>query len=103
MTTMPPQSATRARRIQSHHVRAWSEVCGVGTRAETLVEDPGVKLFACALFRIPVRWHTPCSGERNNLRAPTHGPDLRARRPVRSEEHTSELQSPYVISYAVFC
>src|ERR1051325_1292617 len=22
---------------------------------------------------------------------------------VRSEEHTSELQSPYVISYAVFC
>src|ERR1051325_12037176 len=25
------------------------------------------------------------------------------RRPGRSEEHTSELQSPYVISYAVFC
>src|ERR1051325_12131059 len=24
-------------------------------------------------------------------------------RPRRSEEHTSELQSPYVISYAVFC
>src|ERR1051325_12000385 len=23
--------------------------------------------------------------------------------PTRSEEHTSELQSPYVISYAVFC
>src|ERR1051325_2667034 len=23
--------------------------------------------------------------------------------PARSEEHTSELQSPYVISYAVFC
>src|ERR1051325_11778281 len=23
--------------------------------------------------------------------------------PPRSEEHTSELQSPYVISYAVFC
>src|ERR1051325_11970350 len=23
--------------------------------------------------------------------------------PDRSEEHTSELQSPYVISYAVFC
>src|ERR1051325_8592649 len=23
--------------------------------------------------------------------------------PMRSEEHTSELQSPYVISYAVFC
>src|ERR1051325_10691308 len=26
-----------------------------------------------------------------------------ARFPGRSEEHTSELQSPYVISYAVFC
>src|ERR1051325_12206679 len=25
------------------------------------------------------------------------------RRRLRSEEHTSELQSPYVISYAVFC
>src|ERR1051325_12098450 len=27
----------------------------------------------------------------------------RSREEVRSEEHTSELQSPYVISYAVFC
>src|ERR1051325_2849820 len=25
------------------------------------------------------------------------------RETLRSEEHTSELQSPYVISYAVFC
>src|SRR5216117_4626810 len=24
-------------------------------------------------------------------------------RPTRSEEHTSELQSPFLISYAVFC
>src|ERR1051325_11618024 len=30
-----------------------------------------------------------------------HVPRLDAR--ARSEEHTSELQSPYVISYAVFC
>src|SRR5213592_574991 len=32
--------------------------------------------------------------------------EIRRRRPdavVRSEEHTSELQSRYVISYAVFC
>src|ERR1051325_4455524 len=28
---------------------------------------------------------------------------LAAGEPSRSEEHTSELQSPYVISYAVFC
>src|SRR3546814_3273079 len=30
-------------------------------------------------------------------------PDHRADRPVRSEEHTSELQSLMRISYAVFC
>src|ERR1051325_1570776 len=30
-------------------------------------------------------------------------PRKRRRRGKRSEEHTSELQSPYVISYAVFC
>src|ERR1051325_2993813 len=28
---------------------------------------------------------------------------VRIEHPSRSEEHTSELQSPYVISYAVFC
>ena len=31
------------------------------------------------------------------------GQDIFIRRLSRSEEHTSELQSPYVISYAVFC
>src|SRR6187397_3672212 len=30
-------------------------------------------------------------------------PATAARRPWRSEEHTSELQSLYTISYAVFC
>src|SRR6186997_3533818 len=35
------------------------------------------------------------------FRAPR--PDRRWRRRHRSEEHTSELQSPVVISYAVFC
>src|ERR1051325_12124493 len=34
-------------------------------------------------------------------RSPFH-PDF-DRDDARSEEHTSELQSPYVISYAVFC
>src|ERR1051325_6484944 len=34
--------------------------------------------------------------------APRAEDDLVAGR-TRSEEHTSELQSPYVISYAVFC
>src|SRR5216117_4425519 len=30
-------------------------------------------------------------------------PPRRSRRDPRSEEHTSELQSPFLISYAVFC
>src|ERR1051325_686806 len=35
---------------------------------------------------------------------PVREGQLHSRRaPNRSEEHTSELQSPYVISYAVFC
>src|ERR1051325_12020694 len=32
-----------------------------------------------------------------------HGPNHLPRWSIRSEEHTSELQSPYVTSYAVFC
>src|ERR1051325_12228738 len=31
------------------------------------------------------------------------GTNARTTSPTRSEEHTSELQSPYEISYAVFC
>src|SRR5213079_3658120 len=49
------------------------------------------------LFRSPPS-HTPCPA--------TLWPPLRIatlRRSLRSEEHTSELQSPVVISYAVFC
>src|ERR1051325_603513 len=42
-----------------------------------------------------------------NLLSPARGESFVARAAVkragRSEEHTSELQSPYVISYAVFC
>src|SRR3546814_4897514 len=45
------------------------------------------------------------SGARNPPRCPApHPPAARAaRRPQRSEEHTSELQSLMRISYAVFC
>jgi len=46
------------------------------------------------------RWE-PDSG--NNPRMDTYEIDLDKCGPMRSEEHTSELQSPYVISYAVFC
>src|ERR1051325_12145025 len=44
----------------------------------------------------------PISGGELMLRTGPAGPN-HIRIEVRSEEHTSELQSPYVISYAVFC
>src|ERR1051325_1325760 len=43
-------------------------------------------------------WATRAAPELESCRA-----RLRLTRSGRSEEHTSELQSPYVISYAVFC
>src|SRR6186997_3651343 len=51
------------------------------------------------LFRSP----RPARGRPLRLRRGPGRPARVARRPSRSEEHTSELQSPVVISYAVFC
>src|SRR3546814_1353791 len=67
------------------------------TRTDTLF--PYTTLFRSRLFRHPL------SG---SLRRQRTGPDrlrdpCRGMRPVRSEEHTSELQSLMRISYAVFC
>src|SRR5213079_2019171 len=49
----------------------------------------------------PKRWgpSSTCSSRRSS----SWGPTWRRSAPSRSEEHTSELQSPVVISYAVFC
>src|SRR3546814_4270830 len=41
--------------------------------------------------------------QRRLLAGRRHAADRRVRRPLRSEEHTSELQSLMRISYAVFC
>src|SRR3546814_10048805 len=43
-------------------------------------------------------WDGPCESERD-----IRGLSLRADQQIRSEEHTSELQSLMRISYAVFC
>src|SRR3546814_1825427 len=43
------------------------------------------------------------AGEVRDAEASPHVDDRRRRRRVRSEEHTSELQSLMRISYAVFC
>src|SRR3546814_6365592 len=42
-------------------------------------------------------------GQRRGRSPPPNSPRARDRSPVRSEEHTSELQSLMRISYAVFC
>src|SRR3546814_7121658 len=52
------------------------------------------------LFRSPPASATP-PARRAAPRTPSGGPT--PRRPRRSEEHTSELQSLMRISYAVFC
>src|ERR1051325_4053544 len=54
---------------------------------------------------LPIWWRRnddPVARSRSHSRDQARGPRHRTSRP-RSEEHTSELQSPYVISYAVFC
>ena len=43
------------------------------------------------------------AGQKQLLRALLNVRPPRDARPERSEEHTSELQSPILISYAVFC
>src|SRR3546814_5777075 len=47
----------------------------------------------------------PCAGEGVAIAEAAHalGPELASAYAVRSEEHTSELQSLMRISYAVFC
>src|SRR3546814_9612972 len=62
-----------------------------------------------------MRWNSNCPPERANGRYPSSSSTIRSSRDscaarvpplpirVRSEEHTSELQSLMRISYAVFC
>src|ERR1051325_5770991 len=49
----------------------------------------------------PGSWRPPLSEEQRRTKPPVSHPIFLTH--PRSEEHTSELQSPYVISYAVFC
>src|ERR1051325_6667701 len=75
--------------------------------------DPTIEYTVKAVSPAPPVFHVTC--EVKGIKAPTvdfslptYAPGLPtienfARNVQRSEEHTSELQSPYVISYAVFC
>src|SRR3546814_8317476 len=84
------------------------------TRTDTLF--PYTTLFrSIGVLRSPLRQHnvrflvrhqalSPQAHRPAHVRADGRAPVVRARRrPARSEEHTSELQSLIRISYAVFC
>src|ERR1051325_11808201 len=53
------------------------------------------------LFPYTTLFRSECRS--NELSSEDFLPWISDRLRTRSEEHTSELQSPYVISYAVFC
>src|SRR5213080_5589512 len=62
--------------------------------------DPATTEIYTPLYTLSLHDALPISAPRHRLRQRCPYP---ARRPVRSEEHTSELQSHSGISYAVFC
>src|SRR5213595_3627056 len=83
-------------RVDAFETR-WSEIT---SDSEKSVSFDTHFTFACAA-RSGVRWGLHAMTFMLNA-CPYFAAYL-PRRPRRSEEHTSELQSPSVISYAVFC
>src|SRR3546814_1138235 len=73
------------------------------TRTDTLF--PYTTLFRSALRQgCHVPAHTPgLSRAGGQLKPASKSPEIRDSHALRSEEHTSELQSLMRISYAVFC
>src|ERR1051325_860627 len=95
--------------LRQHHAREMAKGKPLLCRGWTPVAPSAGEGSGTLVHRI-VKWRSellfPGSSMGSRV-APNHprpvqklGRDVTAR---RSEEHTSELQSPYVISYAVFC
>src|ERR1043166_5108785 len=92
-------------------VTAGRQSAGRGRRGRAWVSEPG-NLFASLLLTDPApAEHWPELSFVAALAihdviaevAPAIRPDVSIKWPNRSEEHTSELQSRFGISYAVFC
>src|ERR1051325_5714939 len=78
------------------HLKQTIPLPGVEGRIDHLALDAAnERLFVCALGNNTIEVVDLRKGERIRSITGLGSP--------RSEEHTSELQSPYVISYAVFC
>src|SRR3546814_3222561 len=92
-----------------------SDVCSSDLSQRRVAAYHGVGALACLgiqqrIVTLPAIWQLisavpPHSRERGAPRHAAHHRriHLRLLRPLRSEEHTSELQSLMRISYAVFC
>src|SRR3546814_4376935 len=89
---------------------AFFQAARVALAADSGVVDENVEIGGAAEGRVAGIQHRPDTVERTDVGL--HGETLAARRRdlrhqrlgrVRSEEHTSELQSLMRISYAVFC
>src|SRR5213592_1697358 len=81
--------------IEREHMRAYVPLSDVGRRPELFGEQDFIYDAATDAYRCPgratLRFISQCDVTRRRVYE------------ARSEEHTSELQSRYVISYAVFC
>src|SRR3546814_10625381 len=86
--------AARQGAPEGQWVRADRQTGGRGRRGRTWVSEPG-NLYASTLIRL--RGGDPPAQQLGFVAA------LALHRALRSEEHTSELQSLMRISYAVFC
>src|SRR3546814_1282338 len=87
-------------RIRPEHVHGYANADGWSFPSGHASAALAVYGFACylALRVLPPRWHAPCLAAAAALVTA-----IGASRVLRSEEHTSELQSLMRISYAVFC
>src|SRR3546814_2574589 len=91
-TLFPHTTLSRSHTAHHEHARAhWSELTRLHARhyrhhLDPVLIEPGLGPYMLRVFVLALAW-----------------PRCRSRSLMRSEEHTSELQSLMRISYAVFC
>src|SRR5216117_4569407 len=71
-----------------------------------MIRRPPTSTQGRTLFPYTTLFRSPCPPGRPRQPHPAHSPagsPVTSASNARSEEHTSKLQSPFLISYAVFC